>query len=467
MFSGSSLLFVGAYVLYQLVRGLIHYGNGYKPFGDATRIIDIERWLHVFAEPSIQAWAQNKHWLMDVADWTYLNAHYFVTIGALIFIYMRRNDSFYFVRNMFMTAMAIALIGYWLYPTAPPRLLPEWGFTDSISQFLGGWVDYGPEKALLNFYAAVPSMHVCFAVMVSWPMVRFMKHWWAKIAWGLYPLWITFVVVATGNHYFTDVFLGCVDRRHRRAARASSCSLAPGQTPGRSATPPPDRAVNRDQPLAVAEQTEPPRLRPDRSGRPRPRRNGAATQALMRERLIESRLTPNAISLTGFALNIAAAALVVGRLFFLAGIAFIVGSIMDTLDGRYSRMSGKGTPFGAFLDSTLDRMEEGIVLTAVGAYFASRHNEVAAAATVAAVLFSLMVSYTRARAEALGVACKVGLATRPVRVVILSIGLVFAKGASIGNFELLAPAVYVLAALAAVTTLQRILYVRKQLAVAP
>jgi phosphatidylinositol phosphate synthase len=217
----------------------------------------------------------------------------------------------------------------------------------------------------------------------------------------------------------------------------------------------------------MAEQTKPPPARPGGSGRPRPRRNGAATQALMKERLIESRLTPNAISLTGFALNLAAAALVVGRMFFLAGIAFIVGSIMDTLDGRYSRMSGKGTPFGAFLDSTLDRLEEGIVLTAVGAYFASRHMEVATAATVAAVLFSLMVSYTRARAEALGVACKVGLATRPVRVVILSAGLVFAKGASIGNFELLAPAVYVLAVLTALTTLQRILYVRKQLAAAP
>ena len=75
-------------------------------------------------------------------------------------------------------------------------------------------------------------------------------------------------------------------------------------------------------------------------------------------------------------------------MFFLAGIAFIVGSIMDTLDGRYSRMSGKGTPFGAFLDSTLDRLEEGIVLIAVGAYFASRHNQVAAAAVVAAVLGS-------------------------------------------------------------------------------
>jgi CDP-diacylglycerol---glycerol-3-phosphate 3-phosphatidyltransferase len=182
-----------------------------------------------------------------------------------------------------------------------------------------------------------------------------------------------------------------------------------------------------------------------------------------RNRLIESRLTPNAISLTGFVLNVAAAVLVVERLFFLAGVAFIVGSVMDTLDGRYSRMSGKGTAFGAFLDSTLDRLEEGIVLIAVGAYFAARHKEVAAAATVAAVLGSLMVSYTRARAEALGVECKVGLATRPVRVVILSAGLVFAKGASIGHFELLAPAVYVLAGLTILTTFQRIAHVRSQL----
>jgi CDP-diacylglycerol--glycerol-3-phosphate 3-phosphatidyltransferase len=186
-------------------------------------------------------------------------------------------------------------------------------------------------------------------------------------------------------------------------------------------------------------------------------------QQLMRNRLIESRLTPNAISLTGFALNLAAAGLVAARFFFLAGIAFIAGSIMDTLDGRYSRMSGKGTPFGAFLDSTLDRLEEGIVLAAVGAYFAARHNQVAVAAVVAAVLFSLMVSYTRARAEALGVECKVGLATRPVRVVILSAGLVFAKGASLGHFQLLAPAVYVLAALAIFTTAQRILHVRGKL----
>jgi CDP-diacylglycerol--glycerol-3-phosphate 3-phosphatidyltransferase len=186
---------------------------------------------------------------------------------------------------------------------------------------------------------------------------------------------------------------------------------------------------------------------------------------LVRNRLVESRLTPNAISLTGFALNLLAAVLVWEQLFFLGGVAFIVGSIMDTLDGRYSRMSGKGTPFGAFLDSTLDRIEEGIVLASVAAYFALHGNREAAAAVVVAVLASLMVSYTRARAEALGVECKVGIATRPVRVVILSIGLVLARGASLGDFELLEPAVYVLAALSVITVAQRIRHVRRELAV--
>jgi CDP-diacylglycerol---glycerol-3-phosphate 3-phosphatidyltransferase len=199
------------------------------------------------------------------------------------------------------------------------------------------------------------------------------------------------------------------------------------------------------------------------------RQNGRAPTAAefrenVRERLIESRLTPNSISLTGLALNIAAAVLVTQRLFFLAGIAFIVGSLMDTLDGRYSRMSGKGSMFGAFLDSTLDRIEEGIVLATVAAYFASRGDEIAVAAVVVAVLGSLMVSYTRARAEALGVECKVGLATRPVRVVVLSIGLVFAKGAGLGSFELLEASVYALAGLTVITVAQRIWHVRQALA---
>jgi CDP-diacylglycerol--glycerol-3-phosphate 3-phosphatidyltransferase len=204
------------------------------------------------------------------------------------------------------------------------------------------------------------------------------------------------------------------------------------------------------------------RRRPYRAGGRRARApiGYGERRELVRNRLIESRLTPNTISLTGLALNVLAAVLVWEELFFLGGIAFIVGSIMDTLDGRYSRMSGKGTPFGAFLDSTLDRVEEGIVLTAVAGYFALHGNRAGAAAVVVAVLASLMVSYTRARAEALGVECKVGIATRPVRVVILAIGLVFAKGASLGDFELLQPAVYVLAALSLITVAQRVWHVR-------
>jgi CDP-diacylglycerol---glycerol-3-phosphate 3-phosphatidyltransferase len=192
-------------------------------------------------------------------------------------------------------------------------------------------------------------------------------------------------------------------------------------------------------------------------------RNGQELRAIARDRLIESRLTPNAISMMGLVGNLVAAVLVTQELFFLAGIAFVIGSVMDTLDGRYSRMSGKGTLFGAFLDSTLDRIEEGIVLAAVAGYFAAEGEDFAAAMCVVAVLFSLMVSYTRARAEALGVECKVGLATRPVRVVILSIGLIFAKGAGIGDFELLAPAVYVIAALTIFTTFQRVWHVRNEL----
>jgi CDP-diacylglycerol--glycerol-3-phosphate 3-phosphatidyltransferase len=199
---------------------------------------------------------------------------------------------------------------------------------------------------------------------------------------------------------------------------------------------------------------------------PRPPRRSAATrdyQALVRNRLIESRLTPNAISVTGFALCVVAAVLVWQDLYFLGGLAFVVGSVCDMLDGRYSRMSGKGSPFGAFLDSTLDRLEEGIVLTAVAFQFSQRGDDAAVAAVVVAVLASLMVSYTRARAEALGVECKVGIADRPVRVVILSAGLLLASGAGILDVELLKPAVYALAGLSVITVAQRIWHVRREL----
>ena len=186
-----------------------------------------------------------------------------------------------------------------------------------------------------------------------------------------------------------------------------------------------------------------------------PRMTAEERREVVRNKLIESRLTPNAISITGLVLCIVAAVLVGYEMFILGGIAFSVGSICDTLDGRYSRMSGKGSPFGAFLDSTLDRIEEGIVLTMVAVYFSRQGNDVAVAACVVAVLSSLMVSYTRARAEALGVECKVGIATRAIRVTILSAGLVLAD---LG--DVLAIAVYALAVLSTITVFQRVAHVR-------
>ena len=193
-------------------------------------------------------------------------------------------------------------------------------------------------------------------------------------------------------------------------------------------------------------------------------RTTAEMRELARNRLIESRLTPNAISITGLIGNLIAAALILEEHFVLAGVAFVLGSLCDMFDGRYSRMSGKGTPFGAFLDSTLDRVEEGVVLAAVAAWFAKEGNELAVGATVIAVVGSYMVSYTRARAEALGVECKVGIASRAVRVVILSVGLLFAAGELIPDFDLLEPAIYTMAALTVFTALQRVLHVRRQLA---
>jgi CDP-diacylglycerol---glycerol-3-phosphate 3-phosphatidyltransferase len=193
-------------------------------------------------------------------------------------------------------------------------------------------------------------------------------------------------------------------------------------------------------------------------------RTTAEMRQLARNRLIESRLTPNAISVTGLIGNLIAAVLILEHHFVLAGVAFILGSVCDMFDGRYSRMSGKGTPFGAFLDSTLDRVEEGVVLAAVAAWFAQEGNDFAVGATVIAVVGSYMVSYTRARAEALGVECKVGIASRAVRVVILSAGLVFAAGELIPDVDLLEPAIYVMAALTVFTALQRVLHVRRQLA---
>jgi CDP-diacylglycerol--glycerol-3-phosphate 3-phosphatidyltransferase len=179
--------------------------------------------------------------------------------------------------------------------------------------------------------------------------------------------------------------------------------------------------------------------------------------------LARTRVTPNALTATGVSLCLAAAVLVPfeGRnaiLFYWVGaVVFVVGSVLDILDGALARAGGKSTPFGAFLDSTTDRVGEGAMLAAIGLVFARAGNDVAVVFTVAAVAGSFLVPYVRAKAEALGLRGDVGLGSRAERVVVITAGLVFAPW---GGLQW---AIYLLAATSWITVLQRVLHVRKQL----
>ena len=179
--------------------------------------------------------------------------------------------------------------------------------------------------------------------------------------------------------------------------------------------------------------------------------------------LARTRITPNALTTAGVSLCLAAAVLVYFDdhnkfLFYWVGaLVFVVGSILDILDGALARAGGKTTPFGSFLDSTTDRVGEGAMLGAIALIFARHGNEVALGATIAAIAGSFLVSYTRAKAEALGLRGDVGLGSRAERVVAITAGLVLAP------WGVLQWAIYLLTATAWLTVLQRILFVRKQL----
>ena len=180
--------------------------------------------------------------------------------------------------------------------------------------------------------------------------------------------------------------------------------------------------------------------------------------------LARTRITPNALTTAGVSLCLAGAVVVYfeyhNKLLFywLGAFVFVVGSILDILDGALARAGGKTTPFGSFLDSTTDRVGEGAMLGAIALIFARHGHEVALGATIAAIAGSFLVSYTRAKAEALGLQGDVGLGSRAERVVVITAGLVLAP------WGVLQWAIYLLTATAWLTVLQRILFVRKQLA---
>src|SRR3954453_3299461 len=181
-------LFLSFYFAYRLLRGMVE-GHATAAFQHAREVISIERTLHLFVEPSVQAWASGSNLVMESASWLYVNAQTSVTIAALLYVYLRHNRSFYFVRNMLMIGMAIALVGYTVFPTAPPRFMPEWGFIDSVADMTGVHVSHasGTMTALFNPYAAVPSMHVAFALMIGSPLAKLAQHSVVRVLWVLYP----------------------------------------------------------------------------------------------------------------------------------------------------------------------------------------------------------------------------------------------------------------------------------------
>jgi CDP-diacylglycerol--glycerol-3-phosphate 3-phosphatidyltransferase len=166
------------------------------------------------------------------------------------------------------------------------------------------------------------------------------------------------------------------------------------------------------------------------------------------------RITPNQVTITGTVLNVAAAVLVAVDHLIYAGIVFLVAGCFDMLDGALARVAQKATPFGAFLDSTLDRVSEGVVFAAIGYLLAVEGRSIDVALVVLALLGSILVSYTRARAEALSVECKVGLMSRPERIVLIAVGLFF---------DVLPYVIYIMLALTAFTVIQRVVHTYRQL----
>jgi hypothetical protein len=199
-------LFGGAYYVYRIVRGIVD-GQAVAAFENARELIGIERAMGLFFEPALQDWASAQEWLMTASNWMYVNSHFVVTSAFLIWLYLARNHAYYFVRNMFMVAMGLALVGYIAYPTAPPRFLPELGFTDTVATMVGQSAE-SSANVLYNPYAAVPSMHVAFALMIAVPAIMLVRHRLARLAWGLYPAVVTLVVMVTANHYWLDAALG-------------------------------------------------------------------------------------------------------------------------------------------------------------------------------------------------------------------------------------------------------------------
>jgi PAP2 superfamily len=200
-------LFVAAELCYEAVRGIAD-GARATAFVNGQNVIDFEKGTHTFFEPNFQALFIHQRWVIDFANFMYMNSHFVVTTAFLVWLYLFRNQNFYFVRNMFMVAMGLAVLGYALLPTAPPRLFPSEHLVDTITSYAQVNHDSGLVKLFINPYAAIPSMHVAFSTMIGVTGVLISRHAITRVLWTLYPLLVFWVVIVTANHFWVDGAIG-------------------------------------------------------------------------------------------------------------------------------------------------------------------------------------------------------------------------------------------------------------------
>jgi PAP2 superfamily protein len=198
-------LFVVAELCYEAVRGVAD-GQRVTAIANGQHVISFEKSIHAFFEPGLQKAFIDHRWIVDFANFMYMNSHFVMTTAFLVWLYLFRNRNFYFVRNMFMVAMGLAVIGYALLPTAPPRMFDE--FTDTITQYAQVNHDSALVKLFINPYAAIPSMHVAFSLMIGATGAMISKHTISKVFWCVYPLLVLWVVIVTANHFWIDGAFG-------------------------------------------------------------------------------------------------------------------------------------------------------------------------------------------------------------------------------------------------------------------
>src|SRR5438270_6392420 len=201
-------IWFGFVVAYQFARGLADR-NPAKAFVDGWRVLDFEQHVthHVF-ELTLQQLAQSSRFLTDLVAWTYWNSEFTVIGLALLWVYLRRHHAFARFRNTILLANVLGLVGYVLIPTAPPRMFSGLGFVDTLGSF--GGLNHGSGLVQLagNPYAAMPSLHAGDALIIGITLAYVCRHWFAKLVWSLWPAWVWFSVIATGNHFWLDVVAG-------------------------------------------------------------------------------------------------------------------------------------------------------------------------------------------------------------------------------------------------------------------